>query len=477
MRSMSLWRTILLQLLLWLGVYWLGSTVHIAVLNTLAIFILVTISGLWLCHRTRVSLKDPRISLLGTFWLFKIAITIFLLYAGWIPELDEAISVSWGYDPQRYFRDAWKLIENGWNPVVGSNYQGIIYYFAGIFYLFGHNPVIPALINAFVTLLGTRFLIRCAYTFSAERTGKDWTIACLLLVPEVLWYDVMTSRETLMLVLILIAALSAGKYMVGICRASLSGTLLLSGAAFAAILMVRTSMVIPLVVSITAMALILKSHRTLGPVLKVLLIAMGVGALLAGPLIQQFTGGYNIDYFATLNRIQSVEANVAAHDEWSENSIGLLLVPSSAWQSIVFLLPRMLLYLATPLPNIYISLTELISGSWSAWQRLMVIPTSAMMLLGFPFVLAGTAQAWRNRKRFPAPLIIPITFWVTFASVAGGNLIVHGRYRLMFTLLLFACMWQGYTCCRTREVRRWTLRWIVLLAMCALFYLVYKFLI
>lgn len=472
--SLTRTQAILLSFLLGVGVFLQVVTVSAALANTLVLFVFLTAMGLWLCHRTRVNLGDPKLNILGTFWLLKVGITLLLLYAGWIPYLDPATSPIWGYDPQRFYQYAWDLIENGWTPLDGLNYQGAIYYYGGIFYLFGYNPVIPALINAFVTLLGTLFLIRCLYSFVPDRTAKDWTIAGLLLVPEVLWYDVMTSRETLMAALIIFAALGAGRYLVGVKKSSLASTLLLSGTALFAILAVRTSMAIPVVASTAIMALVLRSHHKMGALMKVLLVGLGIAVLSAGPLVQNLAGGSDVNYLEALESAQSFETNVAAQIEWSDNSIGMLLAPNNAWQSLLYLPPRMVLYLAAPFPNAAVSLTELIDGSWTAWQPLMTLPTSAMMLLGFPYVLAGGAQAWRFRRRQPAPLVSHITFWITFMAVAGGNIIIHERYRLMCTLLLFACMWFGYTRCSRREVKRWAFPWFGLLAAGAVFYVGYK---
>lgn len=467
-------QTILLSFLLGVGVLLLGVTVSVELLNTQLIFITLTGMGLWLCHRTRVDLGDPKLKILSTFWLLKVIITLFLLYVGWIPQLDPS-SVSWGYDPQRFYIDAWDLIENGWNPLAGSNYQGIVFYYGAIFYLFGHNPVIPALINAFVTLLSTLFLIRCVYSFVPDRTAKDWTIAGLLLVPEVLWYDVMTSRETLMAAMIIFAILSVGRYLFGVKNISLANTLLLAGTALFGILAVRTSMAFPVIGSIGVMVMLLRSKRKMGSLGKALLFVFAIAGMSAGPFIQNLAGGTDVNYLSSLENLQSTGNSFLDNQEWSENSIGLLLYPHNIWQTFLFLPPRMVLYLAAPLPNVAVSVTELIDGSWNAWQNLMTILTSVMMLLGLPFALAGAAQAWRLRHNQPAPLALHVTFWITFMAVAGGNIIIHERYRVMSTLLLFACMWFGYTRCSRREVKRWVLRWFILLAAGAVFYIGYKF--
>jgi len=445
-------------------------------LNTLLLLTAISVAGLWLSNQTAHRLGDRKLKVLGSFWLIKVFATLLLLYLGWMPQLDPSASSSWGYDPQRYYQYSWDLVQQGWNPVgLEQNYQGIMYYYGAVFAVLGRNPVIPALINAFVTLLGTLFLIRCAYQFMPNRTPADWRIAYLLLIPEVLWYDVMTSRETLMAILIIVATLAAGRYLVGAGRSSLKTTVILVAGSLAAILAVRTTMVLPVLVAIVAMSMLLRSRRAMGPFVKFALIALGVAGLMAGPMVQQIAGGYDIDYLATFDRIQGGDG-IRAGDEWESKSIGLLLMPSGALQSIAFTPPRMILYMAAPLPRIEVSLVDLLSGSWSEWQRLMTLLTSLMMLLAFPYVLAGTALAWRLRRTYAALPIIPIAFWANFISIAGGNSIIHERYRLMATLLLFACAWIGYTRCPPKMVRRWAVPWFGLLGAGAIFYFVYKLL-
>lgn len=473
--GLSLAALLLLLFLLGVGVPLLMVTLSVALANTLLLFIMVTVIGLWLCHRTSVDLADSKLKILITFWLLKLIMTLFLLYAGWIPQLDPNLQ-NFGFDPQRYFFEAWTLIENGWNPRVGSNYQGIIFLYGAIFYLFGHNPVIPALINAFLTLLGTLFLIRCVYGFVPERTKKDWTIASLLLVPEVLWYDVMTGRDSIMAVLLIFAILSVVRYLFGIRRVGFAKSTIIAGAAFLAILAVRPAMALPVVISIGLMVILLRAKCKKGKLVKVLFFCAIVALSMLGPVVQKMTGGLAyFDFVQSIEYALAFESNVAAQTKWSEDSIGLILASNGIWQIILSLPAKMLIYLAAPLPNMDVSVSKLINGNWSDWQNLMVIATSALMLLGLPFVLAGSAQTWRFRKTQPALLALHITFWIVLAAIAGGNIIIHERYRVMSTLLLFACMWYGYTRCSRRELERWGTPWFMLLTVTIIFYMVYKY--
>jgi hypothetical protein len=476
---------ILVGTLLFYGIWKTLVSIETAALSTIFLLCTVTLLGHRACCRTSKLLGDPNLNILQYLWPVKLALTIFLLFAGWVTDLNPS-SPNWGGDPIRYYYDAFATANNNWIPMftwdgytfsegLGANYTGIIYYYGVIFYIFGHNPLIPALINSFVTLFGTLFLIRCVYNFTPIRTKLDWRIAYLLLIPEVVWYDVMTGREALMAVLIMVATLASGRYLVGLGRATLLNTLVMVGVTSVGILAVRTSMAIPVVASIGLMVVLLRSRNNINPLSKSLLIALGMAALVAGPIVQEILGGNEIDYLKVLDSLQAPSDSSTSEMGWSDQSIGLLLVPNGLLQTIAFIPPRMILYLAAPLPNVNLDLFQLFDGTYRPWSNLITVITATLMLLGFPYVLAGSGLAWRFRKAYPAMMIIPIAFWMNFVAVAGGNFIIHERYRAMFILLLFACAWIGYTHCSSRSVFRWAVSWFCLLGTGAIFYFIYKF--
>lgn len=443
-------------------------------LTTLLVFLTTTGLGLALCHAVRTRLQDPRLDVLSLLWLIKLALVLTLLYVGWIPQLDRDSSPSWGYDPQRYFYDAQDLLENGWNPLVGSNYQGVLFYYAAIFYVLGHNPVLPAMINSLITLTATLYAIRLAYEFSPQNRALGSRLAYLILIPEVLWYDAITSRETLAAALVLFAALSAGRFIVrpgGVARRSAA---LGAVASLLALLVVRTTMAVAVVAAIAAMATFLRGSGRGGVSARLLLLAAGAALIAIGPWVQQLTGGYNLDYGRMAQSLQSFDQNVAASAEWSENSLGLMLSPSGALQAVLFTAPRMVLYLASPLPDLAISLQELARGSWYEWQRLMTVATSVLNLIAFPYALAGFTYAWARRKSEPAPLVFHFAFWAVFVGIAGGNIIIQERYRVMMDVLFFTCAWLGYVSCTRAELQRAAIIWVSVLGAGATAYMAYK---
>ena len=208
----------------------------------------------------------------------------------------------------------------------------------------------------------------------------------------------------------------------------------------------------------------------------IVLFTTGFIIFFAAPVMQGITGSPNFNFLSQVSTAMSASDNIALNlDGWSDRSVGLLLLPQGPIQAVLFLPFRMILYLAAPLPNISVTVSGLSSGYFSAWQNLMTIPTSLLMVILSPYVFAGTSLAWSVRRQVPAGLIIPIAFWVTIVAVAGGNLIIHERYRLMFTLLFFASAWIGYTRCNSAAIRRCAIPWFLLLCSLFFFYFIYKF--
>ena len=455
------------------------ATIQQGSLNSVLLLGFVSIGGLVLCRNTQVSLNDPSLKILGYFWLIKLGLTVFLLYVGWMPQLDQATSVSWGFDPQRYYIQAQELIDNNWSPdFISLNYVGVLYYYGAIYYVLGHNPVIPALINAFVTLIATLYLVKVGYEIKGERSDRDWTLAFALMLPELLWFDVMTSRETLVAALLLFAMLTTGRYLARTATVSLFKVLIIGGLSVLSIAALRTSMLLPMIASIALMVLLIKPQRKWRVVQRTILAVIAAGALPLGTMfLTGYLGGYDFEVDKVLQAAISANENIALTPgaEWSENSIGMLLLPEGLLQSILFLPPRMVLYLVAPLPNVFIPVSDLLAGGWGAWQKLFTLFSSVINVLAIPYAIASLIQSVKTRNANTAPLVFHVSYWVTFIAIAGGNLIIHERYRVMASLLLWGCAWLGARTCSKRQIVRMSMLWYGLLALGALFYFTYKF--
>jgi hypothetical protein len=471
-------QVVLLALVLGVASAVIAATMPEAAGRTVLLLGGISVVGLVLCRTTQDHLGDPSLRVLGYLWMAKIALTLLLLYVGWIPQLDYATSPSWGYDPQRYYAQSLELIDQGWSSqFVALNYKGILFYYAGLAYVFGKNPVVPALVNAFVTLLATLYLVRTAYEARARAWARDWTICLALLLPELLWFDVMTSRETLMAALLIFLLLTVGRSFARPGSIPLYKFAGIVGLSLGAIAAVRTSMLLPVGVACAAMALLVRStpRARVGQamVLGVLVAAILVG----GPALNEYLHSSAADISDLMQAAISGSTNIASRPEigWSSNSIGLLLLPEGPLQAILFLPIRMVLYLLAPLPNLLFSASELTGGSWMAWQALLTVLSSLVNILIFPYAIASAIRAFRARRTEPGPAMIHAAYWAAFMGVAGGNLIIHERYRLMTTTLLWACAWLGARSCSRRLLYVANVSWYGLLGAGTVFYVLFKY--
>jgi len=460
-----------------IGSIFILCTVETSSFSTIILFAFVTITGLILCKKAQTQLNDPALSILGYLWLLKLVLTFIILYAGWIPQLDPSSSSIWGYDPQRYYFQAQELVDNNWlADFVSLNYTGVLYYYGVIFYFFGHNPVVPALANAFLTLVATLYLVRVGYEIKQHRAPRDWTLALALLLPEILWFDVMTSRETLLAALLIFALLTVGRYLLRTTDISSGKILTIITLSVLAIAAIRTTMTFPVVIATVLMVLLIGTSRRLHVFRKYSLIFCIVATAIVSPYVPTLIGGYEVDSAKIFYSAISANDNIALAGDmsWNENSIGMLLMPDGVIQSICFLPPRMVLYLLTPLPKVSFTFSDLMLGRWLAWQGLLTMLSSLINIILIPYVLASLIYSVKNRKKDSGPLIFHISYVLVFMAVAGGNLIIQERYRVMATPLLWGCAWLGMQAAPKYYVRVAAFSWYALLAVGATFYFYYK---
>lgn len=454
----------------------LVATLEQSALQTIVWLTIVSSSGLWLIVRLQYQLADRRLLYLGYVWLGKLVLILFVLYVGWMPELPTS-HITTGYDPQRYYIQAQELVMNNWSTSgVSLNYVGILYYYGILFALIGHNPVIPALLNVFTTLLATLFLVRVGYEIKAQRGPNDWWLGLAMILPEIMWFDVMTSRETILMALLTVMLLAAGRYWISTRRTPFFPTAVLVGGAGLGVGLLRTSMLLPALGAIGLLFLLLRPQgrrRSIG----FLLIGLITIIVLGAPVLSTGLGSSNFSFVSMGDRLLGGDQYaLSANFTWSEQSFGRLLIPGNPWQAVLFTFPRAAFYLMAPLPGIGFNLTGLLEGRWSNWQSLLMILSSVLNLAFFPLAIASLAHSIRFRREIARNLVFHISYWTLFLAIAAGNYIIQERYRVMASLLLWGCIWLGMTATPRKQIRQWYFVWLLILGLGGVLYIAYKFL-
>jgi len=469
------WQLCLLSLLLLLGTIYIFFKIPDDVIKTELFFIIVSVVGWMLCVKVQNRLPGLKVNVIGYLWPIKIGLVLAIICFSWEPILQSGT----GYDPVRYFYQAQGLADGSLlKEDISLNYLGILYYYAVIFFCVGSNSLAPALMNCFITLIATLYLIETIYVLRGKCERVTWWgIGAALMLPEIIWYDALTSREPLISALLIFSMLSVGRSLLG--KSSISkGTLfLLVGGCIFLIATIRTSMLVPFMSATILMYLFLKSGSSFQKIKKIIIGTSFICAIIfIGEAIREYSGGNAVSIFGTLQAAISAKDNVALAGgmSFNENSMSLLFMPDGLLQALIFIPPRMVLYLLAPLPNIIEPMGKLLTGDPGEWQTLFTILSSIINLVLMPYVLAGLFYAVKKRKQDAGQLVLQIAYWCTFAAIAGGNLIVHERYRAMSALLMFGCAWLAAQKCPTIIINNSLKCWYGLLFFSTIPFMIYK---
>lgn len=441
---------------------------------TLVLLFAIVAIGLCAVHLTARRTKDPRVAWLGDLFLAKLVVAMFVLFQGWTPQLDR-LSESFGYDPQRYYFDAQDWVAAGYalDAIPGLNYTGIVVYYGAVFTAFGHNPVAPALTNLLLSLLTALLVVRTAHWVTVGEPRALWLVGAFIVLPEILWYDVLTSREIPAMALVTTVTLVGTRPLVGAAAtgAATAWAVMVAAVALLTLGITRTAMVIPAAVSIGLFALrgpVWKRHggKTLA------LAAAGLVGAVAAPVISQRLGSTTFGYDAALRAILDQKAMALVTYQWTDRSFGQFLIPDTAIGAVLLAPARVLLYLVAPWPAGLVSAADLADGYWDAWQRLAAGTSAIVYVALFPCALASAATLLRDR-RWARGLVFHVPMWVSLIAVAAGNIVISERYRVMVVPLLWACIWLGFAS-PPRMLRRAYVAWAIVLSGFAASFLAFK---
>jgi hypothetical protein len=297
-------------------------------------------------------------------------------------------------------------------------------------------------------------------------------LGLVIVIPEVLWFDALTSRETVTMALALFAILPVADSLLSRRRHGLSpGAVLVTVVALALLAIIRPPVIIPVTASLLGVVAV--RRLTAARILAVVgMVLAGVAALTLAPVLGARLGADPIEFGELLARVTVQNPDFVAEMTWSDRSIGQLLLPSGPVQAALFVPPRLLLYIVAPLPSIRFGLEGLVLGDWSDWQYLAATASAVLYILLIPLAFAALASALRKKDR--SILAFQIPCWLLFVAVAGGNYIIQERYRLLAVPFLWGCIWLGLGAPRRTRLLAY-LVWFGILTLSAGAYVRYKY--
>lgn len=364
-------------------------------------------------------------------YVVRLLVSIVFYQVGWKQTLLSGNAL-FGYDPARYYYQALLLIENGFTMAKGTiNYAGIIYWYGILFKFFGENPIVPIIVNNLFSLISA-ITVYCIAS-DAIKTLENRKMARRLItgfccIPELIWYDCMSSRETICMTLICIIAFVFNKMFLLEAKWKTSKILVLTISS-ALLGFIRTPFLIIIVLMFFAIIVFDKPNHNFFRKMGIVCI-LGVCFVFVVSNMQAI-GSSGFDLSAVLSGTSSGRALAEEGYTWSTNSIGKLLVADTPLKLLVLAPIRMMVYIITPLPNVTIDFNGLVAGTFSAWQGLWVLLSSLYYAINLPSIFCVIFYIILTKKNgMPKIKLLIFEAGIVLFTVACGTQLIHERYRV-----------------------------------------------
>ena len=138
---------------------WVHSQYGGDLLGPLVAIGLSSVAGILAIDKVAKATGIQRLSVVGWLYILKITVVLFFVFQYWLPFVNQ--HVNYGFDPQRYYVESLQLLNNGFNPVAicaqcdieSLRNVGVRYYYAAQMFVFGANPIGPAMVKTYVSLM------------------------------------------------------------------------------------------------------------------------------------------------------------------------------------------------------------------------------------------------------------------------------------------------------------------------------------
>ena len=414
----------------------------VAALGTVTALALVCGIGYWAIGRVARRLSEPQLLILRWIQLLKLAIVLPLVYFHWAPLLTPKPWQAWGYDPQRYFEQAqrWALTGLAWHEHPMGAYVGVVYYYAALAHVFGPSPAIPALANTLTTLLATLAIIGIARGLVKPPARRLWLLGLIVLLPDILWFDCLSSRESLCLFSITMgvtALLFVKKHLLSLKFGA--GRLLLFGIALAALTFTRATMAVVLVI-VFVIQMAKTRQKAYGLWSRLIIILLVISALI-GSAVVTLNAGSAVSV-TNLKEANLIGQAANSDSQYVDDSITRHLTTDNPAINALFAPIRSLFYIVNG-PNGAIEYPNVLWDPRTAYvQAIASALTGTLNLLALPLFVLGIRGAFRagERNAFWA-FVVPVI--ILFLAIGYGTQFIQERYRTQVMPLYWAVVWMG----------------------------------
>ena len=367
--------------------------------------------------------KEMKIKYMNCF-LIGFTISLLFLYFVWTPNLPEN-SKDWGFDPQRYYYYA-SMFVKGTPMFDGLNYFGIVFFYIGLFYVFGINPLVPLFINSLLVIYSVILISNHFFTTG----GKAKYFAYLLLVPEIVYFNCIPSREIVCMTMATIAIIKSYEAI----ELGIKKSYILVFLSILLMIIIRPPMGGGAIIAISSFIAFRGKFK-----LKYLFVI----AILAVIVVQGLSISSSLDTHQSDTGSSLTEAvtdrfsgdnEEDATASYSSNSLARLLMPHNPVDFVVFGIIRSFAYLIIP-PGLVSSPSNYLNFSKPGTEGFASV-TVIFMMFFLPGVYKTIKRNFRDNTCFKIVALAFITFFL-LVGVFNTN-IIHQRYRVVYDLFYFS---------------------------------------
>ena len=358
-------------------------------------------------------------------FLLSITIGLYILYFVWTPMIDP--NADMGYDPLKYYAFASRIMRGDFIPWT-LNYWGVVYFYIGCMTVFGLDPMVPLFVNSLLSLSAILLLARLL--------ANNKTIAfygLILLVPEVIYYQMVSSREVLCMAPVVIFIVKFLEFKIHKSK----GALLLMLASFLLLTIIRPPMTVPLV--LVVIISILRNAKGKNLVAGVIgLCVLGVIVLYGLRVSSSLGSSFDTTYLE-----ETVTTGVSGNSEIAKGNSGggltTLLLPHNPVEYVVFGVIRSFVYLLPPPVMLTDFFEQMSLTNYFIYEHL----TSILIMFLVPLVYTS----FKNRKQMDNNHKLILMVYLLYFFMIGVSLpsLIQHRYRFIYEVFYFALAIYAYS--------------------------------
>lgn len=360
-----------------------------------------------------------------TFFLTSFSLSLIYLGVQWAPYMSGNFQY-YAFDPVRYYYGCYEEIRYGRMDIEMMNYHGVVYIFTFFMRILGMAPTTPLYVNTLLMLYATLSITK--FLDAPNRPKFIRYAPWLLLIPEVVIFDAMSSREILCYAGFTVAVI---KMMVFVeersPRSAITGALFLF-----LVLFVRPPYGLIAVLSMCVYMFVVSKNKIRSGFVALLL----GGIVVAGMAVTQGGGDSQVmeEQLDTDREIEADEDNYQG-----AYSMSRLLTPHNSVEFVVFGIVRSFGYILVP-PGTLMNPVGAYVLSFSDSERNgamngCVAWTTLFMFLSIPMLYRGIFRMQKDR-RTKLILIAAVTAFFVVGTFCSG--FIHVRYRIIYDLVYFA---------------------------------------